>query len=118
MDIAGSMVPLITPAQAREMVNMSNALIVDVRDASDIEKNGNIAGSIKISPGMLEFRADPDMPYHDRNFSKDRAIIIFCTLSQCSASSGKLLKDMGYSRVFILGTFEKWVESGGEIEPQ
>ena len=118
MDIAGSIAPHITPAQAREMVGKGNALIVDVRDASEVKKSGKIAGSINVSRGMLAFRADPDMPYYNQNFSKERAIITYCTSGEGSALSGRLLKSMGYSHVFNLGTFENWVESGGAIEPQ
>lgn len=118
MDIAGSIASRITPAQAQEMVSKGNALIVDVRDASEVKKSGKIAGSIHVSPGMLAFRADPDMPYYDQNFNKERAVIIYCTSSNGSALSGRLLKNMGYSHVFNLGTFENWVESGGAIEPQ
>jgi rhodanese-related sulfurtransferase len=118
MDASGLIAPRITPAQAQEMISSGNALVVDVRDASEIKKNGKIAGSIHVSRGMLEFRADPEMPYHNENFSKDRTIIICCTSADGSALSGKLLKGMGYSQVFILGAFENWVESGGAIEPR
>jgi rhodanese-related sulfurtransferase len=116
MDLAGSIAPRITPAQAREMVDNSGALIVDIRDAVKIKNEGKIAGSIGISRGMLEFRADPDMPYHDNNFSKDRAIIIYDASVEGSALSAKLLINMGYRHVFDLGTFKNWVESGGAIE--
>jgi len=30
--------------------------------------------------------------------------------------SGKLLKDMGYVRVYNLGGFKDWAEAGGEVE--
>jgi rhodanese-related sulfurtransferase len=83
-----------------------------------VKKSGKIAGSIHVSRGMLEFRADPDMPYYDRNFTRDRAIIIYCTSGESAALSAKLLKGMGYEQIFNLGTFENWVESGGAIEPQ
>ena len=29
---------------------------------------------------------------------------------------GKLLKDMGYEKVFNLGGLKDWVEAGGEVE--
>ena len=46
----------ITPAQAREMVAKGDTLVVDVRDAPEIEKSGKVAGAIHVSRGMLEFR--------------------------------------------------------------
>jgi len=27
---------------------------------------------------MLEFRADPESPYHDKNFAKDKTVIVYC----------------------------------------
>ena len=58
MDAANAAVPRITPAQARDMIAQGNTLIVDVRDALEVEKSGKIAGAVNVSRGLLEFRAD------------------------------------------------------------
>jgi rhodanese-related sulfurtransferase len=116
MEAANAAVPRITPTQAKEMMAKGNTLVVDVRDAPEVETTGKIAGAIHVSRGMLEFRADPDTPYHDKNFSKDKAIILYCASGGRSALSGKVLKDMGYANVSNLGAFKDWVESGGKIE--
>ena len=117
MEAANAAVPKITPAQAREMTGKGNTLVVDVRDAPEVEKSGKIAGAVHVSRGMLEFRADPETPYHDKNFSKDKAVIVYCASGGRSALSGKVLKDMGYSNVSNLGAFKDWAESGGPVEP-
>ncbi len=57
METANAAVPKITPAQAREMIDKGNTLVVDVRDAPEVEKSGKIAGAVHVSRGMLEFRA-------------------------------------------------------------
>jgi rhodanese-related sulfurtransferase len=75
MEAANAVVPKITPAEAREMIAKGNTLVVDVRDAPELEKSGKIAGAVHHSRGMLEFRADPDSPYYDKNFAKDKSII-------------------------------------------
>ena len=59
MEVANAAVPRIAPAQAREMMSKGNTLIVDVRDAPEVEKSGKVAGAVHVSRGMLEFRADP-----------------------------------------------------------
>jgi rhodanese-related sulfurtransferase len=66
---------------------------------------------------MLEFRADPESPYHDKNFSKDKPVIVYCASGGRSALSGKVLKEMGYNEVYNLGAFKDWAESGGAVEP-
>jgi len=116
MDAANAAVPRITPAQARDMIAQGNTLIVDVRDALEVEKSGKIAGAVNVSRGLLEFRADPDSPSHDKSFAKDKNVIVYCGSGGRAALSGKVLKDMGYERVYNLGGFKDWAESGGAVE--
>ena len=116
MEAANAAVPKITPDKARALIAKGNALIVDVRDASEVEKSGKVAGAINVSRGMLEFRADPESPYHDKNFAKDKTLILYCASGGRSALSGKVLKDMGYNEVYNLGAFKDWAESGGAID--
>jgi rhodanese-related sulfurtransferase len=117
MEAANAVVSRITPAQAREMIAEGNALVVDVREAPEVEKSGKVAGAVNVSRGMLEFRADPESPYHDKNFAKDKTIIIYCASGGRSALGGKVLKEMGYDRVYNLGAFKDWAETGGTVEP-
>jgi len=116
MDAANAAVPRITPAQAQDMIAQGNTLIVDVRDALEVDKSGKIAGAVNVSRGLLEFRADPDSPSHDKSFAKDKNVIVYCGSGGRAALSGKVLKDMGYERVYNLGGFKDWAESGGEVE--
>lgn len=116
MEAANAAVPRITPEQAREMMAQGNTLIVDVRDAPEVEMTGKVAGAVHVSRGMLEFRADPETQYHDKNFSKDKTIVVYCASGGRSALSGKVLKDMGYEKVFNLGAFKSWVDSGGAVD--
>ena len=116
MEAANAVVPRITPLQAREMIAKGNALVVDVRDGPEIEKSGKVAGAVNVSRSFLEFRADPDLPSHDKNFAKDKNVIVYCASGGRSALSGKLLKDMGYERIYNLGGFKDWADAGGKVE--
>jgi rhodanese-related sulfurtransferase len=116
LEAANAAVPRVSPAQAQAMVAAGHAIVVDVRDAPEVEKSGKAAGALHVSRGMLEFRADPDSPYHDKNFRKDRAVILYCASGGRSALGGKALKDMGYAEVYNLGAFKDWVDNGGEID--
>ena len=116
MEAANAAVPKITPAQAREMIAKGNTLVVDVRDAPEVEKSGKVAGAVHVSRGMLEFRADPESPYHDKNFAKDKTVILYCASGGRSALAAKVLRDMGYDQVYNVGAFKDWAESGGTIE--
>ncbi len=116
LEAANAAVPRIAPAQARELMAKGNALVVDVRDAPEVEKSGKVAGAVNVSRGMLEFRADPDSPYHDKNFARDKTVIVYCASGGRSALSGKVLKDLGYEQVFNMGAFKDWAESGGAVD--
>jgi len=116
LEAANAVVPKITAAEAREMIGKGNTLVVDVRDAPEVEKSGKAAGALHVSRGMLEFRADPDSPYHDKHFARDKAVILYCASGGRSALSGKTLKDLGYDKVYNVGAFKDWVESGGEVD--
>src|ERR1700681_2712078 len=116
MEAANAAVPKITPAQAREMIDKGNTLVVDVRDAAEVEKSGKIAGAVHVSRGMLEFRADPESPYHDKNFAKDKTVILYCASGGRSALAAKALKDLGYERVYNLGAFKDGAEGGGAVD--
>jgi rhodanese-related sulfurtransferase len=116
MEAANAVVPKITLAQAQLLMGTGNTIVVDVRDAPEVEKSGKIVGAVHVSRGMLEFRADPDSSYHDKNFSKDKAVILYCASGGRSALSGKVLKDMGYAEVYNLGAFKDWVEGGGAVD--
>ena len=116
MEAANAVVPKITPAEGRAMIAKGNTLVVDVRDAPELEKSGKVAGAVHHSRGMLEFRADPQSPYYDKNFAADKTIIVYCASGGRSALAGKSLKDMGYAHVYNMGAFKDWAESGGAVE--
>jgi len=116
MEAANAAVPRITAAQARDMIAKGDALVVDVRDAPEVAASGKVAGAVHVSRGMLEFRADPQLPSHDKNFAKDKTVILYCGSGGRAALAGKMLKDLGYERVYNLGGFKDWADAGGAIE--
>ncbi len=116
LEAANAAVPRVTPAQARDMMKKGDALVVDVRDALEVQGSGKVAGAVHVSRGMLEFRADPQSPYHDKNFAKDKTVLVYCASGGRSALAGKALKDLGYDRVYNLGAFKDWAESGGAVD--
>ena len=116
LEAANAAVPKITPAQAKEMIAKGNTLVVDVRDGTEVAATGKVAGAVHVQRGLLEFKADPESPSLDKNFAKDKTIIVYCASGGRSALSGKTLKDLGYEKVYNLGGFKDWADSGGSID--
>src|SRR5690348_6651953 len=105
---ANEAVPKIDPDQAKAMVEKGEALVVDVRDPQEVAASGKVAGALNVSRGMLEFRADPESPYHDKSFDKGKTVILYCASGGRSALAGKVLRDMGYEKVYNVGGFKDW----------
>lgn len=114
MAAANAAVPRVTAEEARRMIAEDKALVVDVRDAAEVQVSGKVKGALNISRGMLEFRADAATPYHNAELRTDRPVILYCASGGRSALSGKVLKDMGYQKVFNLGAFKDWATAAGK----
>ena len=113
---ARAAVPAIAPDETAALVAAGKAVVVDVRDGTEVLTSGKVKGARHVSRGLLEFRADPESPMHDPAFQKDKTIILYCASGGRSALAGKTLKDMGYTDVRNLGGFQDWVASGGAVE--
>lgn len=113
---ANAAVPRIGREEAATLMAKGEALVVDVRDAPELQASGKIAGAVHVPRGMLEFRADPDSPYHDPAFDRARTVILYCASGGRAALAGKTLQELGYRDVRNLGGFKEWAESGGAVE--
>ncbi len=113
MQAANAVVERIDASRAKELIGQG-ALLLDIRDAPELERTGRAVGAHHIPRGMLEFRADPELPSHDAELRRDRVIILYCASGGRAALAGKLLKEMGYLHVYNLGGFADWVNGGGE----
>ncbi len=113
---ANAVVPRISREEAEALLKSADVLIVDVRDPPELAAAGKVAGAVNVSRGMLEFRADPESPYHDKRFSKDKPVIVYCASGGRAALAGKALTELGYKDVRNLGAFKDWAESGGAVE--
>ena len=114
---ANAEVPRVPPAEAQALIGRANVLIVDVRDPAELQTGGKLKGAVNVPRGMLEFRADPESPYHNGAFAPDKTVLVYCASGGRSALSGKTLKDLGYAAVYNIGGFKELVDAGMETEP-
>jgi rhodanese-related sulfurtransferase len=114
---ANASVPKLTPSEAAQRIQSGDVLVVDVRDPTEAQQSGKIKGALNVSRGMLEFRADPESPYHNPAFQKDKTVLLHCASGGRSALAGKTLQDMGYTSVFNIGGFKDLAEAGIDVEP-
>ena len=112
---AEAVVPRVTPAEAAQLMRDRHALIVDLREGSELQA-GKVKGAVHVPRGLLEFRADPSAPSHDPAFDPSRPVILYCASGGRAALAGKTLRDLGYADVRNLGGFKDWAAAGGEVE--
>jgi rhodanese-related sulfurtransferase len=113
---ANAVVPRIAAAQAQELIAGGGALVVDVREASEVQQSGKVSGAVHVPRGLLEFVADPQSPSHDPRFETGKPVIVYCAGGGRAALAGQALKEMGYGEVYNLGGFADWADSGGAID--
>ena len=114
---ANAAVPRLNPAEVREMIGKGNVLLVDVRDAPELASGGKLKGAVNVSRGMLEFRADPESPFHNPAFQNDKIVLVYCGSGGRAALSGKTLKELGYQSVYNAGGFKELADAGLDTEP-
>ena len=113
---AQAAVPAISPEEAKALVGKSDVLFLDVREPPELTASGKVQGALAVPRGLVEFRADPASPMHDKAFDRAKTIVCYCASGGRSALVGKTLKDMGYDKVRNLGGFQGWAAAGGAVE--
>lgn len=107
----------ISPTEAARRASEDGALIVDIRDVREMQRDGAIPGAMHAPRGMLEFWVSPDSPYAKEIFGEDREFVLCCAGGMRSALSAKTLQDMGLARISHVETgFGGWQADDMPIE--
>ena len=93
---------LISGKDAKIEVINNSAILVDVREKSEYEEN-HISGALSIPLGNLD-KIEEEIP------SKDKIIIVYCASGTRSKKAKEKLLDMGYKKVYDLGSMVNWYE--------
>ena len=98
----------LTPDQvAREAAD--GAVVVDLREPAELQKDGMIEGAVHAPRGMLEFYADPNSPYHRAELDPTQRTILYCASGGRSALATVALATLGYEDVAHLdGGMKAW----------
>ena len=117
VDEANAQIETMTAQEVMDAAAKGDAVIVDIRDPREIERDGRIPGAFACTRGMLEFWIDPGSPYAKPVFQQDKKYIFHCAGGMRSALAAKTADDMGLKPVAHMGGgFAAWKEAGGDIE--
>jgi rhodanese-related sulfurtransferase len=103
--------------ETQELVASDTAVIVDIRDVRELQREGKIKGAVHAPRGMLEFWVDPDSPYHRDVFAQDKTYVLYCASAFRSALAALTLQQMGMLNVcHIEGGYTAWKAAQLPIE--
>jgi rhodanese-related sulfurtransferase len=103
--------PYVNPAQATQLINREDALVLDVRDPGEYG-SGHILGAknvplSRIAAGGSEIAAK----------RKDKPVIVYCDNGNRSTKAAAALRSQGYARVVNLsGGLGAWQQAGLPVE--
>lgn len=119
VDRANAQVRILGPDEALQLQRDGSAILVDVRDIRELDREGRIAGAIHAPRGMLEFWFEPTSPYYREVFGDSaKTYVLFCAAGWRSALAAKALEDMGFENIaHVEGGFAALKEAGASLEP-
>jgi rhodanese-related sulfurtransferase len=112
----------IDPAGARRLIEDGVAVVIDLTSSFlDPAVRGRIAGSIRVSPGLVldRNRHAADVLASLPPLPRDRTVIAYCTCpdEEASARLAQLLRHDGYDAWALAGGLPAWRAAGYPMEP-
>ena len=102
--------PWANTLEATQMINREDALVLDVRDATDYSK-GHLLGARHIAHDQLERRIVEVAK------NKNRPIIVYDDGGRTAGRALEMLQKLGYSRAYNLtGGYAGWKQAGLPVE--
>jgi rhodanese-related sulfurtransferase len=101
--------PHVGPAQATQLINREDALVVDVRDPGEYGA-GHILGAKNVPVDRIGEKADLGK-------RMDRPLIVYCDSGARAGKAAAALRQQGYTRVVSLsGGLGAWQSAGLPVE--
>src|SRR6266536_4574717 len=97
---ARSAVRMLTPVQAKELLDHGGVTLIDVGEEWQLRERGTIAGARNITRGELEIKADTEEERRDPSLQDRRQkIVLTCGGGGKATLSASALLEMGFTDV-------------------
>ncbi|MFN0264753.1 rhodanese-like domain-containing protein [Tepidamorphus sp. 3E244] len=125
--MAKSMKDMVSDAEAKvEKVSPHDArthaangdVILDVREAKELENDGRISGSLHVPRGVLEAKACVDSEAKDSDLCEARdkgRVHVLCASGARATLAADTLQQMGYKSTVIEGGLKGWKDAGLDV---
>jgi len=93
-----------------------SVLLLDVREPGEFQA-GFLPGALNVPRGVLEVKADPNMPQHEARLAdREQEIVAYCASGGRSLLAAVTLQEMGFTNVKSMACgFGGWQQEGREI---
>ena len=92
-----------------------SAVLVDIRDVRELQRDGMIEGARHAPRGMLEFWIDEESPYHKDWFAEDKLYVFYCAAAWRSLLAAQLGQNMGLRTASLEGGLGEWKKLGKAV---
>ena len=117
---ARSRLDRISAEQAYEEVARGDALLVDIRPASQREADGEVAAALEplvVERNHLEWRFDPRSDARLPQAAYDTRVVVLCQEGYTSSLAADALVRLGVSRATdVIGGFQAWQAAGLPVQ--
>ena len=114
---ANKKIKRLTFDETNEIILNNHAVIIDVREESEVYNLGLIKNAIHIPRGLIEFKLAPNSQNNPVVITDDTILLVYCAGGYRSALAALTLQSLGFNKVYNIGGFKEWLENGGEIQP-
>lgn len=95
---------------------LGRAILIDVRDISELKASGKIKGAKHVPLMQLANVADRRHPDFDPSLQTDADIAVYCASGGRSQMATQILAQLGFQNVTNMGGFGQLASSGAEVE--
>ena len=95
--------------EANNIISKVDTLIIDVREASEVEATGLIKNAVNIPKSIIDNNFDHSIIKNYLNKNEDITILVYCAAGIRSAIVGHKLIKEDYINVFNIGGYAEWL---------
>lgn len=102
----------LTPHDAIQQAAAGKIIVIDVREATEVQASGLAKGALHIPLATLVMKANPQGPDFDARLGQGKPVAVYCAVGGRAGMAAQTLQRMGYDAQNI-GGFADWVNAGG-----
>ena len=101
-----------TPAETIAAV-ARGALLIDIRQAHQRERDGSVPGAAVVERNVLEWRLDPRGAHRDPRLAREGVpVILICDEGYQSSLAAALVRRFGLDAGDVIGGVQAWIADG------